>query len=118
MAATSASLSPTREISSPVGLFIFPYGGPELCLGYLQLVPQDMTPQAGPVAAAIHRMRDPGAQDPSVRQDQLISDVMSTGAPARIADSLPSLGGTEGLVILAGGLRPAHRGDPASQSRN
>src|SRR5262249_13660462 len=60
----------------PAGRDAVLHAPPELLRGDRELVPQDVLPQARPVVGAVRRVRHPGAQDPAVRQVQLVGAVV------------------------------------------
>jgi len=91
---------------------------PELRLGCLELVAENVAPDARPIRAAVDGMPYPCPQDTSVRQMEFVGDVVSARTTTCVPYRLPSLGAAELVVISAAGLRPGHRPDPTSQSRN
>src|SRR5699024_8414992 len=80
--------------------------GPELGLGDIQLVPEDVRPQARSVARGVDGTRDPRPQDPPVRKGELVGDVVASLLAARSDDPGPPLRRAEGVVIAS--APPSH----------
>jgi len=102
---------------SAIGFDAIVYAGPELWLGDVELITENVLPQARPVVGPIYRMRDSSTQNPTVGKAELVGHVRARSA-AGVPDPAPFLDLAEGLVVLAGRLRPVHRVVPTSQSRN
>src|SRR5690348_4632932 len=103
---------------APSGLDPIPYACPEGRLVDVQLVSEDVGPDARPVGVPVHRVGDPRPQDPAIMKVKLVGDVMRAGPAACVAYRLPSLGLAERPVVLACWRGPGHRDDPTSHSRN
>src|SRR3954452_10129411 len=86
---------------------------PELGLRDVELVREDVLPQAEPVGGVVGRPRDVGPQDPAVGQGQLVGDVVLDLATAGVADLVPALGLAEAVVVAPAGRPAAHAGTSA-----
>ncbi len=99
-----------------VGLHPVFGAGPELLLPHLQLVAQNVRPQTSPLIAAVHRMRDPGPQNPAIRKIEFVRAMVGAGVTARVTNATPALGQAATFVVLARRLWPGHRAQLTSQS--
>src|SRR6204780_3216347 len=91
---------------------------PERCLIDVELISEDVSPQALTVSLAVYRVGNPRSQDPPVMELELVGDMMRAGLAPRVPYWLPAFSFAEGLMGLAGRRRPGHRADPVSQSRS
>src|SRR3954451_12970761 len=96
-----------------VGQPLVPDARPELGLRDVELVREDVLPQAEPVGGVVGRPGDVGPQDPAVGQGQLVGDVVLDLATAGVADLVPALGLAEAVVVAPAGRPAAHAGTSA-----
>jgi hypothetical protein len=91
---------------------------PERRLVDIELIFQDVAPDARAVRVPVPRVGYPRSQDPAVMELELVSDVMRSGPTPRCPYRLPPFGLTESLMRLARRRRPGQWADPASHSRS
>ena len=91
---------------------------PERGLIDVELISEDVSPQALTVGLAVYRVGNPRSQDPPVMELELVGDVMRSGLTPRCPYRLPPFGLTESLMRLARRRRPGQWADPASHSRS
>jgi len=99
-----------------VRLDAVPYTRPEIGLGDVQLISKYVTPQARPVVATINRVRDSGAQNPTIGKTQLTGHMTGAGPSARVSHRTPAFDSTEAVVVLARRPGPTHRNQPTGGS--
>ena len=89
--------------------------GPELGLGHRQLVPQYVCPDRRSVVRAVGRMGDTGPERATVREVELIGQVMRASTARAVTDNSPTLVLAELGVIRSCRRRPiAHAEAPTS----
>src|SRR5829696_8466278 len=99
---------------APVRLDSLMHTSPEIGVRDLKLVAQDMAPDARTVGGSINRVGDPGTENATVREVELVCNVMSARTTSGISHWSPVFHLAELFVKLPGRLRPGHRSDPTS----
>ena len=82
---------------------------PERGLIDVELISENVSPQALTVSLAVHRVGNPRSQDPPVMELELVGDMMRASLAPRVPDWLPALSPAEGVMGLAGRRGPGDR---------